>query len=93
MKEHYEGSTSVRIVCYNLGSRIDIHKSCLISCTKRKLDDLGWTRMVVQREMICQHIGYPIGWDVPNVKILDWISTRIVDKIIYRKSQAWLGPC
>ena len=35
------------------GLKINMYKSVLASCTERSLDDLGWTRVVVQRGMIC----------------------------------------
>ena len=44
----------------------------LISCTQRNLEDLAcWTRMVVQDGMICRNLGYPIGRDMPNEKLLE----------------------
>ncbi|MCO5583244.1 hypothetical protein L7F22_037153 [Adiantum nelumboides] len=38
---------------------------------------------------IVRHLGYPIGVDVSNKQLLEWISGHIGDKFMYWKSQAW----
>ena len=52
-EEHYEVYGSVGIVCYCFNIEVNMHKSVLISCTERNLDDLGWIGLVVQHGMIC----------------------------------------
>ncbi|MCO5597147.1 hypothetical protein L7F22_051222 [Adiantum nelumboides] len=71
------------------GLHINTQKSALLSCTEIYLKGLGWQGLVVPRGTIVRHLGYPIGVDVTNKQLLDWISGRIGDKFVYWKSQAW----
>ncbi|MCO5602437.1 hypothetical protein L7F22_056569 [Adiantum nelumboides] len=71
------------------GLHINTQKSALHSCTKIDLQGLGWQGLVVPRGTIVCHLGYPIGVDVTNKQLLDWISGRIGDNFVYWKSQAW----
>ena len=47
------------------------------------------TMLVVNRGEICFHLGYPIGVDASNVKLVDWASRQFEDKFKYYKSQMW----
>ncbi|MCO5549418.1 hypothetical protein L7F22_024322 [Adiantum nelumboides] len=71
------------------GLHINPHKSALLSCTESNLLAFGWQGCVVPRGTIVQHLGYPIGVDVSNKQLLEWISGHIGDKFMYWKSQAW----
>lgn len=71
------------------GLHINTQKSALLSCTEIDLHGLGWQGLVVPRGTIVRYLGYPIGVEVTNKQLLDWISGRIGDKFVYWKSQAW----
>ena len=38
---------------------------------------------------VCWHLGYPIGVDISSSQSLNWISSTILNKFMYCKSQAW----
>ncbi|MCO5603299.1 hypothetical protein L7F22_057448 [Adiantum nelumboides] len=71
------------------GLHINPHKSALLSCTESNLLAFGWQGCVVPRGTIVRHLAYPIGVDVSNKQLLEWISGHIGDKFMYWKSQAW----
>ena len=71
------------------GLKVNMQKSILISCTERNVEELGWTGMVLEKGMICRHLGYPIGNDISSDKLVGWIQRRIHEKFMYWKSQTW----
>ena len=71
------------------GLYINWRKSRLISCTESDLECLGWRGSMITRGSIYRHLGYPLGIDVTNVQLLDWIGSKLKDKFMYWKSQLW----
>ena len=71
------------------GLHINWRKSRLISCTESDLQSLGWQGSVIHRGSIFRHLGYPLGVDVTNAQLLEWIGSKLRDKFMYWKSQSW----
>ena len=57
---------------FSNASRLTINKQKfgLISCTKQDMLELGWSRRIVHRRMVCRYLGYPIGPEVSHVKLI-----------------------
>ena len=62
----------------------------LISCTERDLGCLEWQGSVVKKCSIFRHLGYPLGKNVTNAQLIEWMSSKLRDKFMYWKSQSWL---
>ena len=77
-KENLERSTQVWDK-FVLASGLDINwrKSHLISCTESDLECLGWQGSMITWGSIYQHLGYPLGANVANVQMIDWIGTKL----------------
>ena len=71
------------------GLHINWRKSSLISCTERDLECLGWQGSVVKKGSIFRHLGYPLGMNVTNGQLIEWMSSKLRDKFMYWKSQSW----
>ena len=71
------------------GLRINMHKSVLISCTEQDMLGLGWSGRIVHGGMICRHLRYPIGVEVSHMKLIEWVSERLEDKLIYTLRSYW----
>ena len=55
------------------------------------MECLGWQGSVITRGSIYRHLGYPLGIDVTNVPLIDWIGGKLRDKFMYWKylSDIW----
>ena len=53
------------------------------------MECLGWRGLVITRGSIYQHLGYPLGIEVTNVQLIDWIGSKLRNKFMYWKSQLW----
>ena len=71
------------------GLHINWRKSNLISCTERDLEFLRWQGSVVKKDSIFRHLGYPLGMNVTNGQLIEWMSSKLRDKFMYWKSQSW----
>ena len=65
------------------GLHINWKKSSLISCTKRDLQCLGCQGSVVKKGSILQHLGYPLGMNVTNGQLIEWMPSKLRDKFMY----------
>ena len=68
---------------------INWRKSILISCAERDLECLGWQGSVVKKGSIFRHLGYPVGMNITNGQLIEWMSSKLGDKFMYWKSQSW----
>ena len=78
-----------KLVALATGLKINMQKSVLISCIERNLEELEWVGPVLEKGMICRHLGYPIGNEITSEKLVGWIDQRIQEKFVYWKSRMW----
>ena len=53
------------------------------------LECLGWQGSVVKKGSIFRHLGYPLGMNVTNGQLIEWVSSKLRDNFMYWKSQSW----
>ena len=58
---------------------------------ERYLECLQWPRSVdqVRTCFIFRQLGYPLGMNVTNVQLIEWMYSKLRDKFVYWKSQSW----
>ena len=44
---------------------------------------------MVKKGSIFGHLGYPLGMNVTNGQLIEWMSSKLRDKFMYWKSQSW----
>ena len=44
---------------------------------------------MITRGSIYRHLGCPLGVDVANVQLIDWIDDKLKENFMYWKSQLW----
>ena len=65
------------------GLYINWRKSSLISCTERDLECLGWQGFVVKKGSIFRDLEYPLGMNVTNGQLIEWMPSKLTDKFMY----------
>lgn len=68
---------------------LNIDKSTLINLSVADFDSLIWNGKRLQTGHIFRHLGYPIGVDVSNKMLIDWVLEKVKKKILYWKSDQW----
>ena len=43
----------------------------------------------MKKGSIFRHLGYPLGMNVTNGQLIEWMSSKLRDKFMYWKSQSW----
>ena len=69
--------------------QLNIEKSTLIDVSACNFDALIWPGKRVHRGTVFRYLGYPLGVDVTNKQLLDWVLDRIRTKILYWHSSEW----
>lgn len=69
--------------------KLNIDKSTLIDVSAKDFESLIWPGKRVQKGCVFRYLGYPIGIEVTNKQLLDWVLDRVRKKIHYWHSSEW----
>ena len=69
--------------------KLNIDKSTLIDVSANDFDSLIWLGKRVNRGSVFRYLGYPIGVNVTNKQLLDWVLDKVRHKIQYWHSSEW----
>lgn len=72
-----------------VGLNLNIDKSTLIDLSATRFDSLIWQGKRLSTGHVFRHLGYPIGVNVSNKMLIDWVIERVRGKILYWKSDEW----
>ena len=61
--------------------KLNIDKSTLIDVSARDFHALLWPGKRINRGTIFRYLGYPLGVDVLNKQLLDWVIDKVRKKI------------
>lgn len=71
------------------GLNLNVQKSALIDISAEDFEHLIWNGKRIPTGHVFRHLGYPIGVDVTNKQLIDWIMIKLKNKINYWKSDEW----
>ena len=69
--------------------RLNIDKSTLIDVSASSFADLLWPGKRVHRGQVFRYLGYPLGVQVTNKQLIDWVLNKIRKKIQYWHASEW----
>ena len=69
--------------------KLNIEKSTLIDVSSSAFDDLVWPGKRVYKGTVFRYLGYPLGVEVTNKQLIDWVMDKIRKKIQYWHSSEW----
>mgnify|MGYP007065656909 CR=1 FL=1 len=58
-----------------------MHKFVLSLCIQNSVLGLGWLGRIAHHGMISCHLGNLIGVEISHVKLTEWVSKKLEDKI------------